>query len=102
MTMLIELNHTIVQCRRCPRLVRWRETSAQNPPRKYLGEKYWAKPLPGFGDPNARVLIVGLAPAARGDSGRDDCFRNRAPSHFEVSRVVAALYLYRESPNKSI
>jgi uracil-DNA glycosylase family 4 len=64
--MLEELNQTLVQCKRCPRLVRWRETSAQNPPRRYLGEKYWAKPLPGFGDPKAQVLIVGLAPAAHG------------------------------------
>src|SRR5207237_174970 len=64
--MLEELNQTVVQCTRCPRLVRWRETSAQNPPRRYLGEKYWAKPLPGFGDPAARLLIVGLAPAAHG------------------------------------
>src|SRR5258707_8162052 len=66
MTMLEELNQTVVQCTRCPRLVRWRETSAQNPPRRYLGEKYWAKPLPGFGDPAARLLLVGLAPAAHG------------------------------------
>ena len=66
MTTLEELNQTLVQCTKCPRLVRWRETSAQNPPRRYLGEKYWAKPLPGFGDPKARMLIVGLAPAAHG------------------------------------
>jgi uracil-DNA glycosylase len=66
MTMLEELNQTLVQCTKCPRLVRWRETSAQNPPRRYLGEKYWAKPLPGFGDPKAQVLVVGLAPAAHG------------------------------------
>ena len=66
MTVLEELNQTLTECRRCPRLVRWRETSAQNPPRRYIGEKYWAKPLPGFGDPQARILIVGLAPAAHG------------------------------------
>jgi uracil-DNA glycosylase family 4 len=46
--------------------VRWREASAKKPPRRYLGMEYWAKPLPGFGDPQARVLIVGLAPAAHG------------------------------------
>jgi uracil-DNA glycosylase len=66
MTGLEELNQTLVQCTRCPRLVRWRQRSAHNPPRRYLGEKYWAKPLPGFGDPKAQVLIVGLAPAAHG------------------------------------
>ncbi len=53
-------------CRRCPRLVAWREASAADPPRRYRGEDYWAKPLDGFGDPQARVAIVGLAPAAHG------------------------------------
>ena len=53
-------------CRRCPRLVEWREACAADPPRRYRGEKYWAKPLEGFGDPAARVTIVGLAPAAHG------------------------------------
>ena len=61
-----QLNEIILQCTKCPRLVRWREAVAAEPPRRYLGEKYWAKPLPGFGDPQARVLIVGLAPAAHG------------------------------------
>jgi uracil-DNA glycosylase len=53
-------------CRRCPRLVEWREACAADPPRRYRGEEYWAKPLDGFGDPAARVTIVGLAPAAHG------------------------------------
>ena len=44
----------------------WREEAAANPPRRYAGERYWARPLPGFGDPQARVLVVGLAPAAHG------------------------------------
>lgn len=63
---LARLNRTIVQCRKCPRLVRWREAAANKPPRRYKGESYWARPLPGFGDPEARLLIVGLAPAAHG------------------------------------
>jgi len=66
MTSLSRLNQSVVLCRKCPRLVRWRETCAKNPPRRYRGSDYWAKPLPGFGDPHARVLIVGLAPAAHG------------------------------------
>ncbi len=53
-------------CRRCPRLVAWREACAADPPRRYRGQDYWAKPLDGFGDPAARVAIVGLAPAAHG------------------------------------
>ena len=66
MTGLDLLNQTIIRCRKCPRLVRWREQVARKPPRRYQGETYWAKPLPGFGDPKARLLIVGLAPAAHG------------------------------------
>lgn len=53
-------------CRRCPRLVAWREAAATDPPRRFRGEDYWARPLSGFGDPAARVAIVGLAPAAHG------------------------------------
>jgi uracil-DNA glycosylase family 4 len=56
----------IESCTRCPRLVAWREHAAADPPRRYLGERYWARPLPGFGDPAAHLMIVGLAPAAHG------------------------------------
>ena len=66
MESLDQHNKTIIHCRKCPRLVRWREQVAKKPPRRYQGETYWAKPLPGFGDPQARLLIVGLAPAAHG------------------------------------
>jgi uracil-DNA glycosylase family 4 len=60
------LERQIVRCRRCPRLVEWREKAAANPPRRYRGEEYWQRPLPGFGDPRAAVVVVGLAPAAHG------------------------------------
>jgi len=53
-------------CRRCPRLVEWREACAADPPRRHRGEEYWARPLDGFGDPGARVAVIGLAPAAHG------------------------------------
>jgi uracil-DNA glycosylase len=53
-------------CRRCPRLVEWREAQAADPPKRYRGQDYWARPISGFGDPAARVAIVGLAPAAHG------------------------------------
>jgi uracil-DNA glycosylase family 4 len=56
----------IVECVRCPRLVAWRHEAAAHPPARFAGQKYWERPVPGFGDPKARVLIVGLAPAARG------------------------------------
>jgi uracil-DNA glycosylase family 4 len=63
---LAALTRRIVRCRLCPRLVRHREAVAAAPPRRYRGHRYWARPLPGFGDPAARVLLVGLAPAAHG------------------------------------
>jgi uracil-DNA glycosylase len=60
------LGREISSCRLCPRLVAWREGVAADPPRRYRGERYWARPLPGFGDPGARIVVVGLAPAAHG------------------------------------
>lgn len=60
------LARRITGCRLCPRLVRHREAVAAAPPRRYRGQRYWARPLPGFGDADARVLLVGLAPAAHG------------------------------------
>jgi uracil-DNA glycosylase len=63
---LEELTSEIHSCRQCPRLVEWREERAADPPRRYQGQGYWARPLDGFGDPNAKVAIVGLAPAAHG------------------------------------
>ena len=63
---LDELARRIHACRRCPRLVAWREAAAAEPPRRYAGEDYWARPVAGFGDPAARLLVVGLAPAAHG------------------------------------
>jgi uracil-DNA glycosylase family 4 len=60
------LAREVTSCTRCPRLVEWRERSAAEPPRRFQGESYWARPLPGFGDPRARIAIVGLAPAAHG------------------------------------
>jgi uracil-DNA glycosylase family 4 len=63
---LAELAAEVHACRRCPRLVEWREECAADPPRRFRGEDYWARPLDGFGDPAAKVAIVGLAPAAHG------------------------------------
>ena len=56
----------VVVCRKCPRLVAWREEAALLKPKRYAGWDYWARPVPGFGDPGARVIVVGLAPAAHG------------------------------------
>jgi len=63
---LAGLRRDVTGCRRCPRLVRWREDVARRKVRRFAGETYWGKPNPGFGDPEAKLLLVGLAPAAHG------------------------------------
>jgi uracil-DNA glycosylase family 4 len=60
------LEEEVARCVACPRLVAWREEAAANPPKRFRGEEYWARPMRGFGDPGARVVVVGLAPAAHG------------------------------------
>lgn len=60
------INSVVVSCRACPRLVEWRERVAVEKRSAFAGEEYWGRPLPSFGDPRARLLIVGLAPAAHG------------------------------------
>jgi len=63
---LAALADEISACRACPRLVAWRESAAANPPARFRGERYWAQPVPGWGDAAARIVFVGLAPAAHG------------------------------------
>ena len=63
---LFEVERAVTTCRRCPRLVAWREEVARVKRASFAGEKYWGRPLPGFGDPAARLLVLGLAPAAHG------------------------------------
>ena len=63
---LARLEAEVVRCRRCPRLVAWREQVAHQKRAAFAGETYWGRPLPGFGDPLAKLLILGLAPAAHG------------------------------------
>ncbi|MBA3503430.1 MAG: uracil-DNA glycosylase [Deltaproteobacteria bacterium] len=60
------LTRDIIDCRKCARLVRCRERAAAEPPKRYTGETYWGRPIPGFGDPHAKLLVLGLAPAANG------------------------------------
>lgn len=63
---IARIRDEVVACTRCPRLVAWRRQAAERPPARFRGEEYWARPVPGFGDPTARLLVVGLAPAAHG------------------------------------
>ena len=63
---LARLEDEVVCCRRCPRLVAWREQVAHERRAAFASERYWARPVPGFGDPAARIVVLGLAPAAHG------------------------------------
>ena len=63
---LWSLEREIVECRTCPRLVEWREQVAVEKRAAYRAETYWGRPIPGFGDPDARIVVLGLAPAAHG------------------------------------
>jgi uracil-DNA glycosylase family 4 len=63
---LEKVKSEVESCALCPRLVGWRQQAAAEPPRRYRGERYWARPLPGFGDARAKIVVIGLAPAAHG------------------------------------
>jgi len=82
MAALAAIEAEVVDCVRCPRLVAWREQAPREAPRRFAGETYWARPLPGFGDPAARILIVGLAPAANGGNRTGRIFTGDASGDF--------------------
>jgi len=88
---LQELNKEIMACRKCPRLVEWREEVARVKRRAYQDQEYWGKPVPGFGDPTARVLVVGLAPGAHGSNRTGRQFTGDASGGF----LYPALYRAR-------
>jgi uracil-DNA glycosylase len=79
---LTDLTAEIVSCRQCPRLVAWREEAAANPPSRFAVEQYWALPLPGWGDSEARVLALGLAPAANGGNRTGRIFTGDSSGDF--------------------
>ena len=88
MNPLDSLNKEIIACRKCPRLVAWREEVARVKRKAYRDEEYWGKPVPGFGDPQARVFVVGLAPGAHGSNRTGRQFTGDASGGF----LFPALY----------
>jgi uracil-DNA glycosylase len=86
---LAELTAEIVDCRRCPRLVAWRELVARQKVARFRDEVYWGRPVPGFGDPAARILLVGLAPAAHGGNRTGRVFTGDASGDFLVQALHA-------------
>ena len=87
---LAALTAEIVDCRRCPRLVAWRELVAREKVARFRDETYWGRPVPGFGDPDGRILIVGLAPAAHGGNRTGRVFTGDASGDFLWSALFRA------------
>ncbi len=87
---LDEINELLINCRRCPRLVAWREEVARTKRRAYRDWEYWGRPIPGFGDPAARLLIVGLAPAAHGGNRTGRVFTGDSSGNFLYSALYRA------------
>jgi uracil-DNA glycosylase len=85
---LLQLNTRLLNCRRCTRLVEWREKMALEKRRAYRDWNYWGKPVPGFGDPHGRVFVVGLAPGAHGSNRTGRQFTGDASGNF----LYPALY----------
>jgi len=81
-TLLRVLNAEVVACRQCPRLVAYREKVAREKRRAYRESEYWGKPVPGFGDPQAQVLILGLAPGAHGSNRTGRPFTGDSSGNF--------------------
>jgi uracil-DNA glycosylase len=79
---LDQLNREVIACTRCPRLVTYRERIAREKRRAYLDWDYWGKPVPGFGDPDARVVILGLAPGAHGSNRTGRPFTGDSSGNF--------------------
>ncbi len=76
------LRRAMIECRACPRLVAWRERVAIEKVARFRDETYWGRPVPGFGDPEARILLVGLAPAAHGGNRTGRVFTGDASGDF--------------------
>ena len=84
------LTNEIVACRACPRLVEWRERVGHEKRAAFRTDTYWAKPVPGFGDPNARIVIVGLAPAAHGGNRTGRVFTGDRSGDFLFASMYRA------------
>ena len=76
------ISEEVVRCRACPRLVAWREELGRVKRRAYRDDEYWARPVPGFGDPRARLVLVGLAPGAHGANRTGRMFTGDASGDF--------------------
>jgi uracil-DNA glycosylase len=86
----VALERELIECRRCPRLVAWREQVARERRRAFAQQRYWGRPVPGFGDPRARLLVMGLAPAAHGANRTGRMFTGDRSGDFLFAALARA------------
>src|SRR3989441_11146946 len=91
----LDLNNEVVECRVCPRLVKYRESVARVKKKQFLNWKYWGRPVPGFGDISATIVVIGLAPAPHGGNRTRKEFTGGRRAEFLLGGLFAAGYAKR-------
>jgi len=88
----LDLNKEVVECRLCPRLVKYRESVARVKKKQFLNWNYWGRPVPGFGDISATIIVIGLAPAPHGGNRTGRVFTGDRSADFLVTALFKAGY----------
>ena len=97
-----KLNNEIIKCKLCPRLKKFRDKIVKNKRKQFKNEKYWGKPITGFGDTNAQILFIGLAPAAHGGTRTGRVFTGDKSSEFLYSLCAVVIITTYNSDSKTL